>query len=128
MIAVDSHLHILDPRFEGRNGARVPAGMAVSDYKKARAVYGTNRAVVVQSKSYGTDPACLLDALAQFGTVGRGIAAPDPSLSDETLEDLDAASVRGVRFSRADAAYAIPALYERLEETGYFYAIRLRAN
>lgn len=34
----------------------------------------------------------------------------------------------GGRFFRADAAYAIPALYERLEETGYFYAIRLRAN
>ena len=34
----------------------------------------------------------------------------------------------GGLFFRADAAYAIPALYKRLEETGYFYAIRLRAN
>lgn len=34
----------------------------------------------------------------------------------------------GGRFFRADTAYAIPALYERLEETGYFDAIRLRAN
>ena len=34
----------------------------------------------------------------------------------------------GGRFFRADAAYAIPALYERLEEAGYFYAIRLPAN
>ena len=33
-----------------------------------------------------------------------------------------------MRFFRADAAYAIPAIYERLEETGYFYAIRLPAN
>ena len=31
-------------------------------------------------------------------------------------------------FFRADAAYAIPALYARLEETGYFYAIRLPAH
>ena len=29
---------------------------------------------------------------------------------------------------RADAAYAIPAIYERLEEAGYFYALRLPAN
>lgn len=33
-----------------------------------------------------------------------------------------------MRFFRADAAYAIPAIYFRLEETGYFYAIRLPAN
>ena len=34
----------------------------------------------------------------------------------------------GGRLFRVDAAYAIRALYERLEEAGYFYAIRLRAN
>ena len=33
-----------------------------------------------------------------------------------------------MRFFRADAAYAIPAIYARLEEAGYFYAIRLPAN
>src|SRR6056297_3570337 len=33
-----------------------------------------------------------------------------------------------MRFFRADAAYAIPAIYERLEEAKYFYAIRLPAN
>ena len=31
-------------------------------------------------------------------------------------------------FFRADAAYAIPAIYERLEEASFFYAIRLPAN
>jgi hypothetical protein len=31
----------------------------------------------------------------------------------------------GGRFFRADAAYAITAIYARLEEAGYFYAIRL---
>ena len=33
-----------------------------------------------------------------------------------------------LRFFRADAAYASPAIYARLEEAGYFYAIRLPAN
>ena len=33
-----------------------------------------------------------------------------------------------MRFFRADAAYAIPALYERLEDAGYFYAIRMKKN
>jgi hypothetical protein len=34
----------------------------------------------------------------------------------------------GGRFFRADAAYAPPAISERLEEAGYFYATRLPAN
>ena len=34
----------------------------------------------------------------------------------------------GGRFFRADAAYASPAIYARLEEAGYLYAIRLPAN
>jgi hypothetical protein len=33
-----------------------------------------------------------------------------------------------MRFFRADAAYARPAIYARLEEAGYFYAIRLPVN
>jgi hypothetical protein len=33
-----------------------------------------------------------------------------------------------MRFFRADAAYAAPELYARLEEASYFYAIRLPAN
>lgn len=33
-----------------------------------------------------------------------------------------------MRFFRSDAAYANPAIYARLEEAGYFYAIRLPAN
>jgi hypothetical protein len=32
------------------------------------------------------------------------------------------------RLFRADAAFAIPALYETLETAGYFYAIRLKKN
>ena len=33
-----------------------------------------------------------------------------------------------MRFFRADAAYAIPAIYARLEDAGYFYAIRMKKN
>ena len=34
----------------------------------------------------------------------------------------------GGRFFQADAAYVTPAIYERLEEAGYSYAIRLPTN
>ena len=45
----------------------------------------------------------------------------DPVIARYATRDL-------MRFFRADAAYAMPAIYERLEEAGYFYAIRLPAN
>ena len=46
----------------------------------------------------------------------------DPVIARYAGRDL------GGRFFRADAAYAIPALYTRLEEAQYCYAIRLPAN
>jgi hypothetical protein len=49
----------------------------------------------------------------------RGVL--DPVIARYAKRDI-------LRFFRADAAYAIPAIYERLEEAGYFYAIRLPAN
>ena len=33
-----------------------------------------------------------------------------------------------MRFFRADAAFAIPELYEVLEKEGYFYTIRLKGT
>jgi len=46
----------------------------------------------------------------------------DPVIARYAGRDL------GGRLFRADAAYAIPAIYARLEAAGYFYAIRLPAN
>jgi hypothetical protein len=48
-------------------------------------------------------------------------AVLDPVIARYAERDL-------LRFFRADAAYASPAIYARLEEAGYFYAVRLPAN
>ena len=45
----------------------------------------------------------------------------DPAIARYAKRDL-------MRFFRADAAYASPAIYQRLEEVGYYYAIRLPSN
>ena len=45
----------------------------------------------------------------------------DPVIARHAERDI-------MRFFGADAAYAIPAIYERLEEAGYLYAIRLPGN
>src|SRR6056297_1651566 len=70
----------------------------------------------------------------QFGMLERCALRPGNVHSADGWRDiLDPVIARYakrdiMRFFRADAAYARPALYARLEEAGYFYAIRLPAN
>lgn len=71
----------------------------------------------------------------QFGMLERcALRNGNVHSADGWKDVLDPVIVRyagrdlGSRFFRADAAYAIPALYERLEKAGYFYAIRLKKN
>lgn len=46
----------------------------------------------------------------------------DPGIARYSRRDF------GGRFFWADASYAIPAIYERMEDAWYVYAIRLSAN
>jgi predicted TIM-barrel fold metal-dependent hydrolase len=96
--ACDAHLHVYDDRFASTDGSKFPHG-TVQDYAQVQRHLGTSRAVPVQAKLYGTDNACLLDALAQLGPRGRGIAVVTPEVTDAELHRLHAGHVRGVRFS-----------------------------
>jgi predicted TIM-barrel fold metal-dependent hydrolase len=98
--ACDSHLHIFDPRFAEQPGHGAPfEGGTAPEYQALADRMGTQRAVIVQAKRYGTDNSCLLDAVAQFGGQARGIAVVAPDVDDTTLRALDAGGVRGLRFS-----------------------------
>lgn len=96
--ACDCHFHLLDPRFPSPDPA-APEGMAFDDYRRLQERIGTTRAVLVQAKYHRTDSACLLDALARFGGAARAVAVVHPDVSDAELRRLDAAGVRGLRFS-----------------------------
>jgi hypothetical protein len=70
----------------------------------------------------------------QFGMLGRyALRNGNIHSSDGWQDVLDPVITRYakrdlMRFFRADAAYAMHAIYERLEEAGYFFAIRLPSN
>lgn len=96
--ACDAHFHVLVPRFAPSEAAQ-PAGMTLADYRRLQARLGTRRGVLVQAKYHGTDPTCLLDALARMGPDGRGVAVAHPDIADVALRRLDAGGVRGLRFS-----------------------------
>ena len=95
--AVDCHHHIFDPKFP-KAGKPMRAIGTVEDYALLKRRLGFSRSVVVAPNSYGTDNACLLDALDRFGDAARGVAiiAADTPLAE--IRALHAARVRGARF------------------------------
>jgi D-galactarolactone isomerase len=113
--SVDCHHHIYDNRFPYDAGTTLrPPDASVSHYRQLQARLGMRRSVVVQPSSYGADNSCLVDALSQFGDDARGIAVIDRRTTDDDLEKLDAAGVRGIRFNLSRPAGAGAELLEEL--------------
>lgn len=107
--ACDSHLHIADARFRPDFPARF-SGATFADYQLLQRRLGTSRAVVVQTKIHGMDHSCLIDALRQLGKNGRGIGVLPPDAPMDELKRLDAAGVRGLRFSIWNPSDAVTTL------------------
>ncbi|MHB1199577.1 MAG: amidohydrolase family protein [Polaromonas sp.] len=97
--ACDCHIHIFEPAYPLTATATfTPPPAPLDDYRKVQQALGLTRAVVVQPTGYEFDNRCTLAALAALGPNGRGVAVVDASASDETLAQLHAAGIRGVRF------------------------------
>jgi predicted TIM-barrel fold metal-dependent hydrolase len=60
---------------------------------------GVERAVLVHTYAHGTDNSVITDAIAGSAGRYRGIALVDFSITDDELEKLDGAGIRGVRFT-----------------------------
>ena len=99
--AADCHMHIYDPRFAETNPrpGRNPKNATVSDYRLLQKRTGTTRVVVVTPRNYATDNRVTVDALAQLGGNGRGVAVVRPTVTDAELKSLNDAGIRGIRFS-----------------------------
>ena len=96
--ACDSHMHIFDPRFApSSHWPRTPPVASVAVYRQLQARLGTTRTVVVTPSTYGTDNACMLDALDQLGDAARGVAVVGEEVSSDELAHLAARRVRGLR-------------------------------
>jgi D-galactarolactone isomerase len=97
--ATDTHMHIYDDRFPGRDGGppKPPLPATLSDYKKLQKWLGLERVVFVQGAAYQFDNACLLDALENFDGEACAIAVVRPDVDEATLQDLTDRGVRGAR-------------------------------
>jgi len=102
--ACDTHNHVFGPfeRFPLVYPPPFPLPLApAAVHRRMLAEGGLGRAVLEQPVYYGFDHSALMDALAQDTGRLRGIGVASPDVSDQTLEVMDRAGVRGLRFSEA---------------------------
>ena len=131
---VDCHAHIIDPArfpFTSAKGYRPRPDEhgTREEFCATLDRHGVANAVLIQLSGYGTDNSANLDAMKAYPGRFKAIAVIDSDASDQTLEDLAAAGVVGVRFnlvsydaealSRPDA----PQLLLRLKALGWFAQI-----
>lgn len=109
--ACDCHIHISDAsgRFPVRRATHPPLHATPEACREMFHDTGLQRAVAVQLMAYGGDNEVMLEALRAHPGALRGIAELSPDVSDNTLETLHAAGVRGLRFY-LEPPRAIPGL------------------
>jgi predicted TIM-barrel fold metal-dependent hydrolase len=107
--AADCHMHIYNPaRFPLAPSPRVaPTNAAVDQYRLLQKRIGTTRVVIVTPRNYATRNEATVDAIVQLGPNARGVAVLHPDVTDAELKRLNAAGIRGTRFSLGDPATAV---------------------
>jgi predicted TIM-barrel fold metal-dependent hydrolase len=112
----DCHVHVFGPAasypFDPVR-TYTPADAPLTSLVALHRSLGVERTVIVQPSPYGSDNSCLLDALAQLGGTGRGVAVIDGNTTDASLLAMHAAGVRGVRVNLETAGQHDPAVAGR---------------
>jgi predicted TIM-barrel fold metal-dependent hydrolase len=109
--ACDCHVHVLGttekyPMVADRHYTAGPA--PVNDLLAHMGRIGLERTVIIQPSFYGTDNACLLDALQKLKGKAKGIAVVAENISTSELEALHAFGVRGLRLNLESSASSNP--------------------
>jgi predicted TIM-barrel fold metal-dependent hydrolase len=117
----DSHLHIIDPRFPLVGDYR-PEPFTVDDYRRRTDGVDIVGGAVVSGSFQGHDQTYLLDALERLGPSFVGVTQLPPTVADVEVLALDAAGVRGVRFTLARGAALDVDLALRVHELAGWHA------
>ena len=100
--AVDAHCHVFGPgkRFPYAPERKyTPCDAGKQQLYALRDHLGFSRNVVVQATCHGADNRAMIDALQNSNGLARGIATVRRDISDEELQLMHDAGVRGVRFN-----------------------------
>ena len=100
--SVDAHCHVFGPGREfpyAPERKYTPCDASKEQLFALRERLGFDRNVIVQATCHGADNSALLDALRSSDGRARGVATVRRNVTDEQLQELHAAGVRGVRFN-----------------------------
>ncbi len=100
--AVDAHCHVFGPGAEfpyAPERKYTPCDASKSQLFALRDRLGFSRNVIVQATCHGADNRAMADACRASGGKARGVATVKRSITDQELQDLHAAGIRGVRFN-----------------------------
>lgn len=131
--ACDSHIHIYDPRYA--SGPAVLPNATVAEYRQLQARTGTSRTVIVNPAAHAFGNRATTDAIAQLGIANaRGVAVLNLEVTDAQLRELDAAGIRGIRFTLFDPSTAVTRfewvepLARRVHELGWHVQLHWRGD
>ncbi len=100
--AVDAHCHVFGPGDVfpfAPERKYTPCDASAAQLFALRDFLGFERNVIVQATCHGADNRALCDALQKSNGKARGVATVKRSVTDEELQALHRAGVRGVRFN-----------------------------
>ncbi len=100
--AVDAHCHVFGPGAVfpfAPERKYTPCDAPKNKLWELRDFLGFERNVIVQATCHGADNRALVDALQNSQGRARGVATVYSSVTDDELQALNAAGVRGVRFN-----------------------------
>ncbi|WP_313179047.1 amidohydrolase family protein [Stenotrophomonas sp.] len=134
--AVDAHCHVFGPGHVfpyAPERKYTPCDAGKAQLFALRDFLGFSRNVIVQATCHGADNRALVDALQASAGLARGVATVRDTVSDEELQQLHAAGVRGVRFNfvrrlvdpKPDAYYH--AIIDRIAPLGWHVVVYFEA-
>ena len=100
--SVDAHCHVFGPGAQfpyAPERKYTPCDASTEQLFALRDHLGFARNVVVQATCHGADNRAMVDALVRSNGRARGVATVRRSVTDDELERMHAAGVRGVRFN-----------------------------
>ena len=139
---MDCHAHVCGPANlfpYATERIYTPPDASLENYQALLGMLGIDRAVLVQPSVYGTDNRAMLAALKSNPKQFRGVVViPNnpQEISDQYLQELHAAGVRGVRCNIVDVAdktaglpiQTLKAVAERIKPFGWHLELLMHMN
>jgi predicted TIM-barrel fold metal-dependent hydrolase len=109
--ACDCHVHVFGTAsefpFAAQRGYTPPPANA-AELSALQQALRLSRVVIVQPSVYGSDNACTIDGMRRLGDRARGVAVIDDGTTNEALDDMHRAGIRGVRVNLETAGETDP--------------------